>query len=63
VLSILPSYYLTNQWLENFAYSTQFKWYDFVLGPSIALIFAILTMSILVIRASSINPVKSLRSE
>jgi putative ABC transport system permease protein len=63
VISILPSYYLTNQWLENFAYSTQFKWYDFVLGPSIALIFAILNMSILVIRASSINPVKSLRSE
>lgn len=62
-LSIIPSYYLTSQWLENFAYSTTVQWYDYVIGPSLALLLAILTMSILVIRASFLNPVKSLRVE
>jgi putative ABC transport system permease protein len=63
VLSLIPSYYLSSQWLSNFAYSIKIEWYDYIFGPLLALILAIMTMSLLVVKAAIVNPVKSLRSE
>lgn len=62
-IAIIPSYYLTHQWLNGFAYSTSIPWYVYLLGPLSALILAICTMGILVYKASLENPIKSLQAE
>ena len=63
ILSLIPSYYFTTQWLDNFAYSIQVEWYYYILGPLLVFLIAIMTMSILILKASMINPVKSLKTE
>lgn len=63
ILSLIPSYYFTTQWLDNFAYSIQVEWYYYLLGPLLVFLIAMMTMSILIAKASLINPVKSLNSD
>jgi putative ABC transport system permease protein len=63
LLSFVPSYYFTTQWLDNFPYSIRVEWYYFIFGPFIVFFVAIMTMSILIVKASLLNPVKSLRYE
>jgi len=63
ILSLIPSYYFTTQWLDNFAYSIQVEWYYYILGPLLVFLIAMMTMSILIVRASLINPVKSLNAD
>ncbi len=52
-----------NKWLENFAYRTQVSWWIFILGISIMLVIALLTLGFQTIKAAMANPVKSLRTE
>jgi putative ABC transport system permease protein len=52
-----------NKWLDNFAYRTDISWWIFVLGISVMVIIAILTLSFQTIKAAIANPVKSLRTE
>jgi ABC-type antimicrobial peptide transport system permease subunit len=63
ILSIIPSYYLTSEWLANFAYSISVEWYYYIFGPLLALLLSFTTMGALIFKASLVNPVKSLRSE
>lgn len=51
------------KWLETFAYRTEISWWIFVVAGAVALVIALLTVSIQTIRAALANPVKSLRSE
>ena len=52
-----------HKWLENFAYRTQVSWWVFVLGITVMIVIAILTLSFQTIKAAIANPVKSLRTE
>lgn len=57
------AWWAMSKWLQDFAYRTHISGWLFVLTTLIVLALALLTMSIQSIRAASINPVKSLRSE
>jgi len=57
------AWYVTNQWLQDFAYKTPISWWIFLLSGCISLLLAILTVSSQAIRAAMINPVKSLKTE
>jgi ABC-type lipoprotein release transport system permease subunit len=51
------------KWLQNFAYHTEISWWIFLLGVSVMIVIALLTLGYQTIRAAKANPVKSLRSE
>ncbi|GAB3916173.1 ABC transporter permease [Larkinella terrae] len=52
-----------NLWLEDFAYRIEIAWWVYVLAAFLAVGIALLTVSFQSIKASLMNPVKSLRSE
>lgn len=57
------AYYFMRNWLNNFAYRTSIDWYIFIVSGLIALIIAIATLSVQVLRAALKNPITSLRYE
>jgi putative ABC transport system permease protein len=57
------AWYAMNKWLQNYAYHTPIEWWIFALSALIAMLITVLTISFQTIKASLINPVKSLRSE
>jgi len=57
------AWYITNQWLQAFAYKTEINWWIFLISGFISLMLALLTVSSQAIRAAMINPVKSLKTE
>ena len=57
------AYYFMNKWLQEFAYRININWWIFTFAGCIVLIIALLTVSILAIKAATANPVKSLRYE
>lgn len=57
------AWYFMNQWLENFAYRVDVKWWLFLVTGMIAIMVAFATVSFQSIRAALGNPVKALRSE
>ncbi|RYZ52420.1 MAG: FtsX-like permease family protein, partial [Chitinophagaceae bacterium] len=52
-----------NKWLENFAYRIDIAWWVFATAAVVAILIAIVTISLQALRAAMANPVKSLRSE
>jgi putative ABC transport system permease protein len=52
-----------HKWLENYSYRTTIDWWVFVLSGVIAIMIALVTVSIQSAKAALMNPVKSLRSE
>jgi ABC-type antimicrobial peptide transport system permease subunit len=50
-------------WLQNFAYHVDLEWWIFLLAGVMALLIALLTVSIQAIKVAIANPVKSLRAE
>lgn len=63
VIATPIAYFAMHKWLENFAYKTEISWWIFVLAGAIALVIAILTVSLQSWRAASRNPVEALRYE
>jgi len=64
VLIAIPiSSYITNKWLEKFAYKATIEWWIFLVAGIITVLVALLTISYQSIKAAMSNPVKSLRSE
>ena len=64
ILIGLPvAWYLTGQWLQNFAYHVNIEWWVFALAGLLAVGIALLTVSFQAVKAALMNPVKSLRSE
>jgi putative ABC transport system permease protein len=57
------AWYAISRWLQDYAYRVAISWWVFVLAGVLALGIALLTVSILAMRAALANPVKSLRSE
>ena len=63
VIACPLAYYITNKWLQNFAYKINITWWMFVLSGGIALIIAFATISFQAIKAATANPVEALRYE
>ena len=54
------AFYVMNNWLQNLAYRTNISWSVFVLSGVIALIIALITVSIQAVKAALANPVEAL---
>jgi putative ABC transport system permease protein len=52
-----------NKWLQDFAYRIEISWWLFIMAGFIALIIALLTISIQAVKAATANPVESLKYE
>ena len=63
VISIPVSWWVMHRWLDGFAYRTDLRWWMFVLSGVMAIGIAAFTVGFHTVRAASVNPVKSLRSE
>ena len=57
------AWYGMRQWLQDFAYRTDFSWWIFGLAAALALFIALLTVSFHAVRAAVSNPVEALRNE
>ena len=57
------TWYVMNQWLQDFAYKISIQWWMFVVAGALAVIIAMITVSTQAIKAALTNPVKSLKSE
>jgi putative ABC transport system permease protein len=56
-------YYLTDQWLNGFAYQIDIRWWMIVIPGVLVLIATLLTISTQSIRAAMANPAKTLRDQ
>jgi len=63
VVAVPLAWFVTNKWLENFAYKSTLSWWIFALSGIIALGIALLTVSWHSWRAARRNPVEALRYE
>jgi putative ABC transport system permease protein len=63
VLAAPVSWYVMNNWLNDFAYRTNISAWIFVTAGSLALCIALFTVSFQAIKAALVSPVKSLRTE
>ena len=57
------AWYAMNQWLQNFAFKTELRWWYFALAGLMTLAIALITVSYQSYKASVKNPVESLRYE
>ncbi|MBC7891946.1 MAG: ABC transporter permease [Sphingobacteriaceae bacterium] len=63
VIATPLAWYLMHRWLQDFAYQVALEWWIFALAGGLAIGIALLTVSFQSVRASLVNPVKSLKSE
>lgn len=63
VIAFPVSWWVMNNWLNDFAYRIDIGWWVFVAAIVMALLIAIGTLSFQAIKAAISNPVKSLRTE
>lgn len=57
------AWYISKKWLDGFAFRIKLDWWIFVLSSVVAIVIALLTVSLQSIKAAMTNPVDSLRSE
>jgi putative ABC transport system permease protein len=57
------AYLVMNKWLQGYYYRTELSWWIFALSALIALLITFVTVSFQTLKASMVNPIKSLRSE
>jgi putative ABC transport system permease protein len=57
------AWYASHQWLQDFAYRIDIKWWIFPLAGLIAVLIALFTISFQAVKAAIANPVKNLRTE
>jgi putative ABC transport system permease protein len=57
------AWWALNKWLQDFAYRVDVSWWIFLAAAIMALAITLLTVSFQAIKASLMNPVKSLRTE
>ncbi len=63
ILAVPVGWFGMNTWLEDFAYRINIEWWTFALAGLMALVIAKLTISYQSIRASTANPVESLKEQ
>ncbi len=56
-------YFIVDNWLQNFAYSIELKWWFFALAGTSALLISWLTVGFQTIKSARINPVDCLKNE
>ncbi|MFI5153773.1 MAG: ABC transporter permease [Chitinophagales bacterium] len=57
------AYYIMSNWLKDFNYKIQIQWWMFAIAGLLAIIIAMLTLSLQALKAAYAKPVNSLRSE
>lgn len=57
------SYWLMNVWLKEYPYHVQIQWWVFVLAGLLSVVISLITVIYQSIKAATVNPVKSLRTE
>ena len=57
------AWWVLSGWLSGYVYHTRLYWWIFVLAGGVAMVIALLTVSVQAVRAAVASPVKSLRSE
>jgi predicted permease len=57
------AWWIMHNWLNSYAYRTAIGWEIFALAGTGALVIALLTVSLVTIKAAVVNPIKSLRTE
>ena len=63
VVAIPFSYYIVDNWLNNFAFRIELNWLIFVLPALVVLLVAVLSVSLKTLNIATSNPVDSLRDE
>jgi putative ABC transport system permease protein len=63
ILAWPAAWFYLNSWLDEFAYSADIAWPIFFAAGGIAILIALLTVSIQTLKAALANPIKSLRYE
>ena len=63
MVAIPLSYYFTSDWLKQYEYRTDISWWIFASASLGGIIITMVTVSYQAIKASLMNPVKSLRTE
>jgi len=63
IISAPLTWYGMNRWLQAFAYKINFNWGIVIIAGAVALVISLLTVSYESVKAASVNPVKSLRTE
>lgn len=63
VLASPAAWWLSQRWLQDFAYRTEVPWWIFIAAGSMAVLIAFATVGLLAAKAARANPVKNLRTE
>jgi putative ABC transport system permease protein len=63
VIAFPLAWWFLSDWLKDFAYRVNVSWWIYMVGGMMAMLIALLTVSVQAIRAAMANPVKSLRTE
>ncbi|GAA0730162.1 ABC transporter permease [Aquimarina litoralis] len=63
VIATPLSYYLMENWLQDFTYRISISWWVFLLAGIVTMAITLLTVSIEAMKAATANPVNSLRTE
>lgn len=63
LLAIPIAYYYLHAWLQQYKYRTEISWWVFGIAALGAVAITLITVSFQAIRAATINPMKSLKSE
>jgi putative ABC transport system permease protein len=63
VIAIPLSYFILNDWLNNFPYHRELEIWIFIAASIIGWLTAVLTVFFQTIRASMVNPVETLKYE
>ena len=63
IIAIPVSWYVMQQWLQNYAYRIDLEWWIFVFAGMGAVMIAFLTISTQTLKAANTNPVECLRDE
>jgi putative ABC transport system permease protein len=63
LIAIPIAFYFLSDWLTNYEYRTTISWWIFIMTGAGALLITLATVSYQAIKAASMNPVRSLRTE
>ena len=63
IIAVPIAWFAMNEWLQDFAYRIDIKWWMFLLPGLIAICIALITVCVQAMRAALANPVEALRSE